>query len=233
MLPLFYDPYIWILLIAMAISGWASANVNSTYNRYNKVPNHGGYTGKEAARYILDSAGLQNVQIKEISGHLTDNYNPTNKVLSLSETVYDSKSIAAVGVAAHEAGHAVQDATSYAPMRMRSTLVPIVNLGSNFSMPLILLGIVLGMNSTLIKIGICLFALTLLFQVVTLPVEFNASHRALKLLQTGALLDKQEMPLARKVLFAAALTYVAAALSSLLQLFRLILLFGGNNNQDN
>lgn len=233
MLPLFYDPYIWILLIAMAISGWASANVNSTYNRYNKVPNHNGYTGKEAARYILDTAGLQDVQIKEVGGHLTDNYNPTNKVLSLSQTVYDSKSIAAVGVAAHEAGHAVQDATSYAPMRMRSALVPVVNLGSNFSMPLILLGVVLGMNATLIKIGICLFALTLLFQVVTLPVEFNASHRALKMLQTGALLDSQEMPMARKVLFAAALTYVAAVLSSLLQLFRLILLFGGNNNQDN
>ncbi len=231
-MPFFYDPYFWMIILGVAISGWASMNVNSTFNRYDQVRNQGNYTGKAAARYILDQAGLYEVEIREVAGNLTDNYNPTNKVLSLSQSVYNSSSIAAVGVAAHEVGHALQDASDYAPMRMRSALVPIVSLGSNLSMPLILLGLVLGMNQTLIKIGIWCFALVLLFQVVTLPVEFNASHRALRL-NNGAILSPQEMPMARKVLFAAALTYVAAVLTSMLQLFRLLLIFGGHNNDNN
>ena len=226
-MPFFYDPYFWMIILGVAISGWASMNVNSTFNRYDQVRNQGNYTGKAAARYILDQAGLYEVEIREVAGKLTDNYNPTNKVLSLSQSVYNSSSIAAVGVAAHEVGHALQDASDYAPMRIRSALVPIVSLGSNLSMPLILLGLVLGMNQTLIKIGIWCFALVLLFQVVTLPVEFNASHRDLRMLNNGAILSPQEMPMARKVLFAAALTYVAAVLTSMLQLFRLLLIFGG------
>ena len=212
-MPFFYDPYFWMIILGVAISGWASMNVNSTFNRYDQVQNQGNYTGKVAARYILDQAGLYEVEIREVAGNLTDDYNPTNKVLSLSQSVYNSSSIAAVGVAAHEVGHALQDASNYAPMRMRSALVPIVSLGSNLSMPLILLGLVLGMNQTLIRIGIWCFALVLLFQVVTLP--------------------PQEMPMARKVLFAAALTYVAAVLTSMLQLFRLLLIFGGHNNDNN
>ena len=214
-MPFFYDPYFWMIILGVAISGWASMNVNSTFNRYDQVRNQGNYTGKAAARYILDQAGLYEVEIREVAGNLTDNYNPTNKVLSLSQSVYNSSSIAAVGVAAHEVGHALQDASDYAPMRMRSALVPI------------------GMNQTLIKIGIWCFALVLLFQVVTLPVEFNASHRALRMLNNGAILSPQEMPIARKVLFAAALTYVAAVLTSMLQLFRLLLIFGGHNNDNN
>ncbi|WP_290078510.1 zinc metallopeptidase [Lactobacillus taiwanensis] len=232
-MPFFYDPYFWMIILGVAISGWASMNVNSTFNRYDQIQNHGNYTGKVAARYILDQAGLYEVEIREVAGNLTDNYNPTNKVLSLSQSVYNSSSIAAVGVAAHEVGHALQDASDYAPMRLRSALVPIVSLGSNLSMPLILLGLVLGMNQTLIKIGIWCFALVLVFQVVTLPVEFNASHRALRMLNNGAILDPQDMPIVRKVLFAAALTYVAAVLTSMLQLFRLILIFGRHNDDNN
>ena len=190
-MPFFYDPYFWMIILGVAISGWASMNVNSTFNRYDQIQNHGNYTGKVAARYILDQAGLYEVEIREVAGNLSDNYNPTNKVLSLSQSVY------------------------------------------NLSMPLILLGLVLGMNQTLIKIGIWCFALVLVFQVVTLPVEFNASHRALRMLNNGAILDPQEMPIARKVLFAAALTYVAAVLTSMLQLFRLILIFGRHNDDNN
>lgn len=134
-LPFFYDPYLWMIILGVAISGWASMNVNSTFNRYDQIRTQGDFTGKAAARYILDQAGLYEVEIREVAGNLTDNYNPTNKVLSLSQSVYDSTSIAAVGVAAHEVGHALQDASDYAPMRVRSALVPIVSLGSNLSMP--------------------------------------------------------------------------------------------------
>lgn len=232
-MPLIYDPYFWMIIVGIAITGWASMNVNSTFHKYDKIKDAGNYTGMQAARYILDRAGLYDVEIRPIAGNLTDNYNPTNKVLSLSESVYNSSSIAAVGVAAHEVGHAIQDATDYWPMRLRSDIVPVVNLGSNLSMPLILLGIILGMNTTLIRLGIWCFALVLIFQIVTLPVEFNASHRALRMLNDGAILTPEEMPMARKVLFAAALTYVAAVLSTFLQLFRLILLFGNNNNNNN
>ena len=230
--PFFYDPYFWLLIVAMLISGWASFNVNHTFKKYSDLDNQGGYSGREAARAILDQAGLEDVQIQEISGQLTDNYNPKTKVLSLSEPVYSATSIAAVGVAAHEAGHAVQDAVSYAPMRWRAGLVPVVNLGSQLSMPLILIGCLFGFNETLIRLGILCFGAVLLFQIVTLPVEFNASHRALSFLKSSQLLNGQELQMGQKVLFAAALTYVAAVLSTILQLLRLVLLFGGGDQRN-
>lgn len=219
-----------LIIIGLVISLWASWYVNHNFKKYDQFESHHGISGADAARFILDSAGLQNVQIREVSGNLTDNYNPGNKTLNLSESTYSSTSVAAIGVAAHECGHAIQDQTSYAPMRVRAALVPAVNLGSNASIPLILIGAVLGMNQTLITIGIWLFALVVLFQVVTLPVEFNASGRAIKILKSGDLLDSDEVPMVRQVLFSAALTYVAAAISTALQLLRLILIFGNNRN---
>lgn len=231
-MPMFYDPYFWIILISIAISSWASINVNSTFGRYADVNNHNDITGAEAAEMILANAGIQDVKVQPISGQLTDNYNPQTKTLSLSEPVYNSTSISAVGVAAHEVGHAIQDHTQYAPMTFRSALVPVVNLGSNLAMPLILIGLFFGLNQIFIKAGILCFAAVLVFQLVTLPVEFNASARALKQLKITGILDNQELSSGRKVLTAAALTYVAAVVSSLLQIFHLILLFG-NHNQDN
>lgn len=228
--PFFFDPYFWMIILGVIITGWASWNVNSTFSRYDQIENHNGYTGRQAAEIILNQAGLTNVTIQEVSGRLTDFYDPRNKTLNLSTAVYNSTSVAAVGVAAHECGHAIQDAKSYLPMTIRAGLVPIVNLGSNLSMPLILLGIIFGMNQTLIKAGIICFAAIVLFQIVTLPVEFNASHRAMEQLKLSGILDNSEIPMGRKVLFAAALTYVAAALSTFLQLVRLILLFGNSDN---
>lgn len=232
LLPLLYDPYFWTILIAIAVSSWASMNVNSTFRRYGNVENHNGITGTEAAQIIMSSVGINDVTIQPIAGSLTDNYNPQNKTLNLSEPVYNSTSVAAVGVAAHEVGHAIQDKVKYMPMSLRTALVPIVNLGSNLAMPLILLGIIFGLNQTLIRIGIICFATVLVFQLATLPVEFNASSRALKQLRTTGILNEDELPMGRKVLRAAALTYVAAVLSSFLQLFHLLLLFG-NNNRNN
>ncbi|GEO47368.1 zinc metallopeptidase [Companilactobacillus kimchii] len=226
----FFGPSYLLIIIGLVISLWASWYVNHNFKKYDEVPSHHGTSGADAARFILDNAGLQNVQIQRVSGKLTDNYNPTNKTLNLSESTYDSTSVAAIGVAAHECGHAIQDQTSYAPMRLRSALVPAVNLGSNFSIPIILLGVILGANQTLIQIGIWLFALVVLFQVVTLPVEFNASGRAVKILSSSTLVDNDEVPMVKQVLFAAALTYVAAVISTALQLLRLILIFGDNRN---
>lgn len=226
----FLDPTILLIIIGVVISMWASWYVNHTFKRYDQFSSHRGITGADAARFILDKAGLQDVVIKQIAGNLTDNYNPTDKTLNLSESTYGSTSVAAIGVAAHECGHAIQDQRNYIPMRVRAAIVPVVNIGSNASFPLILLGMVLGMNHTLIMIGIWLFALVVLFQVVTLPVEFNASRRAVSILASGDMLDTDEVPMVRHVLFAAALTYVAAALSTALQLLRLILIFGNNRN---
>lgn len=226
----FGGPTIILVLIGMALSMWASWYVNHTFSRYNQYNSHRGITGADAARYILDKAGLQNIVIKQISGKLTDNYNPGDKTLNLSESTYGVASVAAIGVAAHECGHAIQDQKNYFPMRIRSAIVPAVNLGSSASMPLILLGIILGMNKTLIMIGIWMFALVVLFQVVTLPVEFNASRRAVSILASGDLLDTDEVPMVKHVLVSAALTYVAAALSTALQLLRLILIFGNNRD---
>lgn len=226
----FFGPSYLLIIIGLVISLWASWYVNHNFKKYDEVPSDHGTSGADAARFILDNAGLQNVQIQRVSGKLTDNYNPTNKTLNLSESTYNSTSVAAIGVAAHECGHAIQDQTNYAPMRAPAALVPAVNLGSNASIPLIIVGAILGMNQTLIQIGIWLFALVVLFQVVTLPVEFNASSRAVKILGSGDLLTSNEVPMVRKVLFAAALTYVAAVISTALQLLRLIIVFGDNRN---
>lgn len=225
-----FDPTFILIIIGLVISLWASWFVKHNFNKYDQYDSRRGTTGAEAARYILDQAGLQNIQINRISGNLTDNYNPGDKTLNLSESTYGSTSVAAIGVAAHECGHAIQDQKSYAPMRLRAALVPAVNLGSQASIPLIFIGMIFGMNHTLITIGIWLFALVVLFQVVTLPVEFNASGRAIKILSSGDLLESDEVPMVKKVLGAAALTYVAAAISTALQLLRLILIFGNNRD---
>lgn len=232
MFDMFVDPYFWMILVAVLISAWASWNVNSTFNRYDQVENHEGLTGAQTAQIVLSNAGITDVTIQEVGGRLTDFYDPRNKTLNLSSAVYNSTSVSAVGVAAHEAGHAIQDARHYVPMLFRSALVPVVNLGSRLAMPLIFIGIIFGMNQTLIRIGIIAFAAVVVFQIATLPVEFNASHRALIQLKQDNILDRQEVPIARKVLFAAALTYVAAALGSILQLLRLVLLFGNNDNRN-
>lgn len=225
-----FGPSYLLIIIGLVISLWASWYVNHNFKKYDQFTSHHGISGADAARFILDNAGLQNIQINKVSGNLTDNYNPGNKTLNLSESTYDSTSVAAIGVAAHECGHAIQDQTSYVPMRVRAALVPAVNLGSNASIPLIIVGALLGMNHTLITIGIWLFALVVLFQVVTLPVEFNASGRAIKILSSGEMLDNDEVPMVKQVLFSAALTYVAAAISTALQLLRLIIIFGDNRN---
>lgn len=226
----FFGPSYFLVIIGLVISLWASWYVNHNFKKYDQVTSQSGTSGAQAARFILDNAGLQDVQILRTSGNLTDNYNPTNKTLNLSESTFDSTSVAAIGVAAHECGHAIQDQTGYVPMRARAALVPAVNLGSNFSIPLILLGVILGANQTLIQIGIWLFALVVLFQVVTLPVEFNASGRAIKILSSGNVLNSDEVPMVKQVLLAAALTYVAAVISTALQLLRLIMIFGDNRN---
>lgn len=223
-----FGPSYILIIIGLVISLWASWYVNHNFKKYDQVPSHRGTTGADAARFILDNAGLQNIEIRRVSGNLTDNYNPGNKTLNLSDSTYDSTSVAAIGVAAHECGHAIQDQTSYAPMRVRASLVPAVNLGSQASIPLIIVGALMGGNHFLITLGIWLFALVVLFQVVTLPVEFNASGRAVKILSSGSLLDSDEVPMVKQVLFAAALTYVAAVISTALQLLRLILIFGND-----
>lgn len=228
----FLDPTFLLVIAGLVISGLASAYVNSTFRKYDEVRSRKGVTGTSAAEYILRSQGINDVGVQQIAGNLTDNYNSGNKMLSLSEATAQSTSVAAIGVAAHECGHAVQDAKNYIPLRIRAGIVPIANIGSTLSFPLILLGVVMSWNQTLINIGILAFSLALVFQLVTLPVEFDASRRALSILREGSMLDEEELGAARKVLTAAALTYVAAALSTFLQLLRLILLFGGNRNRN-
>ncbi|WP_281349257.1 zinc metallopeptidase [Secundilactobacillus folii] len=228
----FFDPTYFLVIIGLLISMAASGYVNSTFKKYDRYRAQSGITGTDAAQYILQQSGITNVTVQPTKGNLTDNYNGSNKTLNLSEATYQSSSVAAIGVAAHECGHAVQDATNYFPMRLRTAIVPIANFGSTLSLPIIIIGVIFGMNQTLIHIGILLFSLALLFQLVTLPVEFNASHRALKILSGGGLLTASEVPMVRKVLSAAAMTYVAAALATFLQLLRLILLFGGNRDDN-
>ena len=217
--------YIWVL-IAMGISMLASFWVNSTFKRYEKVPSN--LTGAQAARYVLDKNGLYKVKIVHIAGNLTDNYNPTTKILSLSDSTYNSRSVAAVGVACHEVGHAIQDAKDYLPNRIRADLVPVVNIGSTAALPLFLLGLLLDITG-LIWLGIILFSLSLLFGLVTLPVEFNASYRALQTLKTDPHFDQKDYDGAKQVLLAAASTYVASVFVSLAQLLRYIGLANRNN----
>ena len=191
-----------------------------------------GMTGAQAAQTLLYSAGIYDVTVEHVSGSLTDHYDPSAKVLRLSDATYGSSSVAAVGVAAHECGHAIQDNKNYAPLRLRSTLVPASNLGSKAGIPIIILGCILGYNMTLVQIGIWVFSLAVLFQLVTLPVEFDASRRAVRLLDEQHILQGEEVGMCRKVLTAAAMTYVAAAASAIIQLLRLILIFGGGRRRD-
>lgn len=221
--------YLILILPTILLALWAQMRVQNAFNKYAKVYASRGYTASEVARRILDANGLQNIGLERVAGKLTDHYDPKAGVIRLSESVYGSSSVAAIGVAAHEAGHAVQDSENYAPMRIRSAIVPITNIGSTLSFPIILLGILLAWEP-LVLFGIGLFSLVAVFQLVTLPVEFNASGRALAVLEGEHLLDEEELKGAQKVLSAAALTYVAALISTLAQLLRLLLLFGRRRN---
>ena len=224
---LFYDATYILVLIGALLSMWASARVNLTYKKYAQVHSRSGLTGAEAARRILQGAGIYNVRVEHISGNLTDHYDPRGKVLRLSDSVYGSSSIAAIGVAAHECGHAIQDDQAYAPLRLRAAFVPVANIGTKAAIPIILLGLVLGSSYTLVQVGLLCFACGTLFQLITLPVEFNASARAVDILGNTHMLSEDELKHTRKVLSAAAMTYVAAAAASILSLLRLALLFGG------
>lgn len=220
----YWDPTYILVVIGAVLCIWASARVNGTFRKYSRVHSRSGFTGAQAAERILHHAGIYDVRIERVSGELTDHYDPGNKVLRLSQSTYDSTSVAAIGVAAHECGHAVQHQEGYVPLKFRSALVPAANLGSRIGIPLVILGMILSFNTLLIQIGIWVFAAAVLFQVVTLPVEFNASGRAMKLAGECGLLAEGELKNCKKVLSAAALTYVAAAVSSILQLLRLVLL---------
>ena len=225
----YYDPTYMLIIISALISLFAQFLVNSRFSKYSRVRSRSGMTGAQAAERILQSQGIYDVAIQRVSGKLTDHYDPRNKTLNLSDAVYASTSVAAVGVAAHECGHAIQHARGYAPLSFRSALVPVANIGSQLSWLFIILGIFFGGSHTLIMIGSLMFSAAVLFQLVTLPVEFNASGRALKLLSETGILQKDEVSDTRKVLSAAALTYVAAAATAVLQLLRLLRLFGGND----
>ncbi|MCI7736408.1 MAG: zinc metallopeptidase [Clostridiales bacterium] len=226
----YYDPTYLLLIPGLILALYAQFKVSSTFARFKKEPSRSGLTGAQIARQILDTNGCGSVRIERVPGSLTDHYDPENGVLRLSEEVYGSRSIAALGVAAHEAGHAIQDATDYGPMRIRATLVPVANIGSSAAIPLFMLGLIFSWQP-LLKIGILCFSLAVLFYVVTLPVEFNASGRAVALLASGYLPD-DEVQGVKKVLSAAALTYVAAALQAILQLLRLVLLANSRNRDD-
>lgn len=235
-----YDPTYILVLIGAVLCMLASSRVNSTYSKYSRVRSRSGMTGARAAEKILSMSGIHDVQIQHVSGDLTDHYDPRNKVLRLSDTVYESQSVAAIGVAAHECGHAVQHHKGYLPLKIRSALVPAANIGSRLGLPLVILGLILGIGFelpgggyfSLAAIGVWVFALSVLFQIVTLPVEFNASGRALKMLGDYGIMGDDEVDDCKKVLGAAALTYVAAAASAILQLLRLLLLSGRRRRDD-
>ena len=222
----------YLLVLAGAIfSMIASAKVNSTFQKYAKVRSMSGLTAAQVARRILDQNGLSEIPVEHVSGNLSDHYDPTSRVLRLSDSTFHSPSVAAIGVAAHECGHAIQHKESYGPLKLRTAIVPAANLGSRLGIPIILLGIFFGGGgSFLVNVGIWVFSLAVLFQIVTLPVEFNASNRALIMLEDYGILGQDEKRKAKAVLSAAAMTYVAAAASSILQLLRLIILFGGRRN---
>lgn len=228
----YFDPTYILVLIGAVICLLASARVKGTFRKYNRVRSMSGMTGAQAAERILHAAGIYDVSIQHISGELTDHYDPRNKVLSLSDSTFASTSVAAVGVAAHECGHAIQHQKSYAPLTIRSAIVPVANFGSAAAWPLIIIGLFFNSHTgtMLIDIGIICFSLAVLFQLVTLPVEFNASGRAIRILGDTGILDSQELKSTKKVLGAAALTYVAGAAAAILQLLRLVLLFGGRND---
>lgn len=232
-MPYYYFDYTYLLvIIGMVLCLAASARVNSVMKKFGRVPNSTGMTGAEAARRILNNEGLYNVQIECLSGSQGDHYDPRSNTVRLSRENYNGASVTAVGVAAHECGHAIQHAKGYAPLNFRSALVPVVNIGSRLGIPIIILGVILSYNNVLIQIGIWAFSLSVLFQLVTLPVEFNASARAVAKIDQYGLVSAEENNGCRKVLRAAAYTYVAAAASSILQLVRLILLFGNRRRSD-
>ena len=232
---MFYYYYDWtylLVLIGVVICMAASSRVRSVFSRYSRVRSHSGMTGKEAAEQILRRNGIYDVQVIHIPGNLTDHYNPGKKTLGLSDSVYNSSSVAAIGVASHECGHAVQHAVGYAPLSIRGALVPVANFGSALSWPLILVGLLMNsqMSALLINLGILLFSAAVLFQIVTLPVEFNASGRAVKVLESSGMLYLDEVGDVKKVLRAAALTYVASTASMILQFLRLIIIGGRRRN---
>lgn len=223
MYPLFYDPTFMLLIPALLFSLWAQFRVKSTFARYSEMGARRGVTADQVSRALLDRFGLQNVRVERIAGNLTDHYDPSNKVLRLSDATAGNNSIAAIGVAAHEVGHAIQDRDGYAFLRVRNAIVPAVNLGSTLSMPLFIIGLIMG-SLNLLNIGILLFCGVLVFHMITLPVEFDASARALRLLSDTGLLAQDEIGGAKAVLNAAALTYVAALVMTVLQLVRLLAL---------
>lgn len=226
--------YLILLLATMIFSVWASIRVNTTFKKYSSVRPASGITGAEAARRVLDANGLYNVRIERIHGNLTDHFDPRSNVIRLSDSVYGSSSASAIGVAAHEAGHAVQYANGYAPLKLRNAIIPMTNIGSRLAVPLILLGILFASAGTqfiyIAYIGVACFSLSTLFQLLTLPTEFDASHRALASIDESGLLRGEELTAAGKVLSAAALTYVAALAASLLQLLRLIAIVNNRRN---
>ncbi len=226
-----YDPTYILIIIGAIISGLASLNVRGTFNKYSKIRNYRGYTANQVAEQILHSAGIYDVRIERIRGNLTDHYSPNEKVLRLSDATYGQTSVAAIGVAAHECGHAIQHQEGYAPLKLRAASVPLANIGSWISWPVIIIGLLLGYIG-LAKLGIFLFTFVVAFQLITLPVEFDASARALRILDQDNILEGDEHKGATKVLKAAALTYVAALFSTILQLLRLVLLVNGRSRRD-
>lgn len=227
--------YIVLVLPCVLLSLWASFNVKSTFNKYSQVYSSRNITGAQAAQRVLYANGIRDVRIEHISGNLTDHFDPTSNVIRLSDNVYSNTSAAAIGVACHEAGHAVQYAQNYAPIRMRAAIIPVTNFGSRLAMPLILIGVLLSsfgeLSNTLIYLGIACFGLSLVFQLITLPVEFNASNRAMQAIGQSELLTMEEQKCARKTLTAAALTYVAATAVALAQLLRLLMIFGNRGRR--
>ena len=238
-MPYYYFDWTYVVLVlpCVILSLWASANVNSTFRKYSRQYSARRLTGAEAAQRVLSANGVHGVRIERISGNLTDHYDPSTNVIRLSDDVYANTSTAAIGVACHEAGHAVQYAEGYAPIKLRAAIIPVTNFGSRLAMPLIMLGLVLSFlgnfSYTLVYIGIACFGLSLVFQLVTLPVEFNASRRAMLAIEEGGLLTQEEQKGAKKTLKAAAMTYVAATATALAQLLRLLVIFGGRNNRRN
>ncbi|TDA65677.1 MAG: zinc metallopeptidase [Clostridia bacterium] len=230
-MPFFFDATIIILIPAIVVTIYAQYKVQSTFNRYLQVPVSSGLTGAQVARQLMERAGIHDVRIETIGQDLADHYDPRQKVLRLSPRVYQGSSIAALGVAAHETGHAIQHDVGYLPLEMRSAIVPVANFGSNLAFPLLLIGLFLGLPSLAVA-GVYLFAAVVVFYLITLPVEFNASGRAVVLLEAGGYVSRQEVGQARKVLSAAALTYVAAALTALLNLVRMLLITGMLGGRD-
>lgn len=229
--------YLILVLPAVIFSLWASIRVNTTFKKYSKIRSMRGITGAEAARRVLDANGLQHIRIEQIPGNLTDHYDPRSDVIRLSESVYGNTSVAAVGVACHEAGHAVQHAANYAPVKIRAAIIPVTNIGSRLAIPLIILGILLNSLASapeflvIAYIGVACYGLCTLFQLVTLPTEFDASRRALRCIESYGILGSEEIGGARRVLTAAAMTYVAALSVSLMQLLRLFLMVSGNSRR--